>query len=382
MSHFTVMVRLPAEVPANELEKKIGEMLVPYCEHENDGLTEPYMTFKDTEDEERTKYETESVEKIRLPTGELVLTWDHHIKMLRLAIAHELNIEMHELFGASRDGTERIDALLRERYEHVQVAYRDSYPDFETFMKQWCGSERDKKTGRYGYWRNENAKWDWWAIGGRWRGLLLIKEPSRGQAIGVEMDLDAPLEGGLGEQSWVYSPEFHKGEVPGSTTEVDYCRISNLDWLRIETTAKERTDKFWAEMDQFLSGHEFEFHCGPRETMLSLGILTCKDADELKGDEFWKSKWAHQNRPGVDRFDVVAVKPDRNTFEARVLENCCPITTYAYLDAAGWHERGEMGWWGCSSATPESNKAHDESFLKWIKSGDQRDWIIVVDCHI
>ena len=43
-------------------------------------------------------------------------------------------------------------------------------------MKEWCGQEnRDPKTGRYGYWRNPNAKWDWYSTGGRWAGHFLIK---------------------------------------------------------------------------------------------------------------------------------------------------------------------------------------------------------------
>jgi hypothetical protein len=34
------------------------------------------------------------------------------------------------------------------------------------------------------------------------------------------------------------------------------------------------------------------------------------------------------------------------------------------------------------SATPESLAKHRESFLPWLRGGDQSDWVFVVDCHI
>lgn len=33
--------------------------------------------------------------------------------------------------------------------------------------------------GYYGYWHNPNAKWDWYSIGGRWNGYLLLKNGKR-----------------------------------------------------------------------------------------------------------------------------------------------------------------------------------------------------------
>jgi hypothetical protein len=246
-------------------------------------------------------------------------------------------------------------------------------------MREWHGEERDEKHGRYGYMRNENAKWDWFAIGGRWRGLLLIKPATRFNQLEVDGGSPQTTEGGLGKVSWVFSEEFHKGTIPGNATEVDYCRADDLDWLHIDQLTRERTNKFWAEVDDFLAGKKFDgYYDGPRETMLALGMLACKDANELTGGEFWTWKWPRQNTPGVDRYDVVATKPDREALEARALAHHCPVTTFARLDASGWSKR----WWDASTATPESNEAHDRDFVAWLKSGDQRDWIVVVDCHI
>ena len=36
--------------------------------------------------------------------------------------------------------------------------------------------DTDEETGKRGYWENPNAKWDWWEIGGRWKGFLNTKD--------------------------------------------------------------------------------------------------------------------------------------------------------------------------------------------------------------
>lgn len=56
--------------------------------------------------------------------------------------------------------------------------YEDHKEDYETldeFMEDYYGIEKDKETGKYGYWENPNAQWDWYQIGGRWSNMLLSK---------------------------------------------------------------------------------------------------------------------------------------------------------------------------------------------------------------
>jgi hypothetical protein len=52
------------------------------------------------------------------------------------------------------------------------------------------------------------------------------------------------------------------------------------------------------------------------------------------------------------------------------------------MDAAGWYEPGEMGWFGMSSESPESMKEYADDFTNWVQGGDQSDWLVLVDCHI
>jgi hypothetical protein len=349
MSHFSVLVRLPAETSPDQLEDRLAELLDPYCEHENDGSSARFFEFVDDEDEYRLEYDTESSEMIRCPDGALVHPWDERFRVQGAGPFDKSHVVPPEL-------------------ERVEVPHRERFATFEDYMSNYHAAERDPERGRYGHMRNPNAKWDYWRIGGRWRGYLLVKRDA--------------ADAGVGEVSYEWKPAFHKGEVPGGPTEADWCRVRDLDHEKIAMTSRERTEKFWSDVDQFLSGHDFGPFDGPRSTMLALGILDCKDANELTGAEFWTKKWPRQTREGVDRFDVMATKPSREDLDARVLSHMNPIRPWAYLDVNGWRERGRMGWWGMGSDTPESNDKHGHDFDSWVRGGDQGDWLVVVDCHI
>ena len=60
------------------------------------------------------------------------------------------------------------------------------------------------------------------------------------------------------------------------------------------------------------------------------------------------------------------------------------FSTYAVVTSDGeWHERGEMGWFGMSSETPEEGEDWDINYYKnFIATADPEDWITIVDCHI
>lgn len=56
-----------------------------------------------------------------------------------------------------KDCTEKVESL-KEEYEDISELLDDyGYDEYE---------------GKYGYWYNPNVKWDWWIVGGRWRGKL------------------------------------------------------------------------------------------------------------------------------------------------------------------------------------------------------------------
>ena len=58
-------------------------------------------------------------------------------------------------------------------------------------------------------------------------------------------------------------------------------------------------------------------------------------------------------------------------------------STYAVVDENGWHEVGEMGWFGVSSETPDDEKEWADHFrARFIDTLDPKDSVTVLDCHI
>lgn len=56
---------------------------------------------------------------------------------------------------------------------------------------------------------------------------------------------------------------------------------------------------------------------------------------------------------------------------------------YAFVDANGWYEKGQMGWWGCDNATQESIEDYTEFAEKYFTAKEnQNKYIVWVDCHI
>lgn len=61
---------------------------------------------------------------------------------------------------------------LQAKYQEVKAKY--SYKSFEEFMEQYYGYYQGEDD-LWGYFRNPNAKWDWYQEGGRWSGYFRTK---------------------------------------------------------------------------------------------------------------------------------------------------------------------------------------------------------------
>ena len=56
---------------------------------------------------------------------------------------------------------------------------------------------------------------------------------------------------------------------------------------------------------------------------------------------------------------------------------------YAFVDANGWYEKGQMGYWGMDNATQESIEDYTEFAEKYFTAKEnQNKYIVWVDCHI
>lgn len=183
---------------------------------------------------------------------------------------------------------------VKEDWE--ECADREEYNnDIKTFAKDYHGYKEHE--GKFGYWENPNAKWDWWVVGGRWSGLLLTKN---------------------GE--WV-----------------DSAKIKDIDWEGMKKSAISKAKQNWEEAKR-------------------------------------------EDRPF--RFLIYDMREDDT--EESYTERQAKFRTFATLSLEGkWHEKGEVGWWACHSATPEEEKEWDSCYMDvFINGADPELTITIVDCHI
>lgn len=115
------------------------------------------VEFYDARIEERDAYESKSLPMLKLKDGSLESRWkDEYV---------------------SFDGDFKHIYSYPDGSEEVDVPAKEAFPDFDSYLKAWCGyGEFD---GKIGYWHNPDGLWDYWRIGGRWAGSLSSKEGRR-----------------------------------------------------------------------------------------------------------------------------------------------------------------------------------------------------------
>lgn len=173
MSHFTVLVVGPNP----------ERQLAPYQENNMNTCPPELLSFVDQEDEFQKEYETGSVEMVELEDGTRVLPWDERFRV------------------PGSIGTGSRSHVPPAHLKTVRVPHSDRFASVEEFAKEWHGSKgRDPKAGKFGYWENGDAKWDWYKLGGRWTGFFFLKE-GRSGVVGAPGLLTDPAEPGWVDQA-------------------------------------------------------------------------------------------------------------------------------------------------------------------------------------
>jgi hypothetical protein len=273
MSHFTVAV-------ITEDLDKIESMLFKFCE-DTSSLPRHLLTFNDEEDDLLEKYNNKSSNSLFDEEGKIT-SYQQRRKM-----------------------SEEERSLLTEK----EVPFKELYSSFEEFVdKEYGYPTRDETKNRYGYWYNENAKWDWYVVGGRWKDTLLLKDGSRDDVAKIK-DILFKLD---------------------ETIDPEHKHIYD----KVRQSVKDEYDKINIEHKE-------------NEQLLSLMLGGAKD-------------------------------------EETFIKNALSFGTFAVLTPDGvWHEKGEMGWFGCSSETKdEADKWDDSYYNSFIKDANPEHYFCIVDCHI
>jgi len=404
MSHFTVLVRVPASTAFSGVEKKVEEILAPFSEN-----IEPRPDFCDKTDEVLREYEMDTDERIRLADGTLHSPYDEqfknpaYLKSFARAPFGSDNKTPEWLYPT---GSEKVEIPIKELYASA-AAFATGYHDYEV------------RDGRYGYYTNTNGHWDWYEIGGRWRGRIPYARSVRpieyGSFSAPAFEIITTVEKtydfshlGLPRSDKKWQPETKSGFCDG-------VRLRYVDKEQCAHAQHGKSRQFYDEYIQYLEGHrDFPAFAGPRACMLDLGLMECLAYGEFKLRDglsekdvrpSWLREWradhekdtarrnelvaagwktdvwgANTHSPGR-RCDMFAPTISLDDLRANFGFRWNPISTYAFVDVDGWRQPGKMGWFGTSRTTPDSEKSFYKTMEEWLASGDQDDWIVLVDCH-
>lgn len=313
MSHYSVAV-------ITDGKKNLADIMEPYNECTEDTR---FKEFVDVMKEMKEQYNSGTTTMVRMTDGSLESPYEE--KFLK-----EVSKEFYERYKSREDldftsnwqqGNETY--YLRDYGENKKekVPLTEVYKTLEEYVKSE-GYEIDEVTGKYGYWTNPNAKWDWYQVGGRWKGMLKAKSGEHG-----EPSLVSPRK-----------------NVDGY---YDIAQIKDIDF----TPDQEQYDaaaRFW---EVVVEGAELK--------------------DGEKKEDFFAF------------YTVEYYLKHYKTKEQYAREHS-EFSTFAVVTNDGkWHEKGQMGWFGCSSETgEESIEWHNSWYDTFVKDLDEDMYIIIVDCHI
>lgn len=222
---------------------------------------------------------------------------------------------------------------------------------------------------------NEDSKWDWWAIGGRWSGYFKSKEDVF-RSLDSDHATDIIPPQNLGRWN---SP---KHDVEKLRRLVDGGRVKHLDLegMRSDAAAKAHAD--YDVYESLLVAHGVALPWSSFYGRVEAGEITREEARELYNaqplvkafKEIEEYKW--EMGCTIAQFAV-----SREEYIERHRSRAVP--GYALLTKAGeWLAPGSMGWFGLSDDTDQSYEAYAFEANKYLDELDPDDILVMLDLHI
>jgi hypothetical protein len=258
------------------------------------------------------------------------------------------------------DGPKRfVNVVSQEEKKSFIDFYIDKHPEragqtfeelYEEFGYSWNGNtwELNSETGEYEDYTtyNEDSKWDWYCIGGRWAGFLRLKNPNQvihgDQALKGEIDFEGMKDeaGEEARETYEKAANAFGGVIPT----LDYS------W----NTIVEEKDPIFVGME--IDKKRNFYHNQP-------AMLEAKKHTDVLGHFF----------------DFDDYQCTLEEFVERARNNA--LSTYAYVKDGEWIGKGDMGWWGMSSNDEDQN-VWNGKMVKLLEELPDDTLITIMDCHI
>lgn len=319
MSHYTVMV----------LGENPEEQLAAFNEA-IDSYSLEGLSFSDSTPEFESEFLHSKLEAWQLPTGQIMLD-------------QEESESKFALTGPPPAGATRVSATP------CQI-----YPDLDSFVQDYHQQTKHPENGKYGFFFNPQAKWDWYQLGGRWAGFFKPKKNRRGTTGSPGVFTNAPKPG--------YVDQALKRDI-----DFDGMRQQNeLEARQVYDDAMQILGNLPPNLSMSEVNKEYQKEDQGRE--LARQIYWSQPRCQV-----WK-KHQGSEHPSPDPF-----LQDRQAFIHNAGSRAW--MTFALLDHGTWYEQGHMGWFGV--ATDKSEESDWIQFInKTIQQAPQKTLISVYDCHI
>jgi hypothetical protein len=401
MSHFGVLV----------IGTNVAEQLAPFHQFECTGNNDQYVQEIEDTEEARKTYDRHTTTVYRDPDGSYhqrftpegewdIRFWreptDEEMRKYREQVGDgyttDVEIDGLEYYNTRWDGedgptTTRVQQLP-EGWTEVEVLNK-VVMNFAEFIEEHYGrkvvpyGEQPDITDahKYGYTlvdaegnviatydrTNPNRKWDWYAIGGRYRGFFKLKDGCRG--------ILSPAK----DYSWSQEPPLPPG------IRVDSCRKGDIDIDGMMDEAQEVAEKRYDLFTQVTEGCPKAISWKAVQQKHLTGKL---DEDGEPEVDWGAAREEYNAQPMVialrDHRDTVWFEMedfDRSREEYIEFSRKRALVTFAILKDGVWHEKGEMGWWAAVSGD-KGKDAWATEFWQIFDTIPDDAWLTLVDCHI
>lgn len=321
MSHFTVIVELPADTSAYCYEEKLTETLAPFDEEREVAEYRHYWEESRPQDHWSFKHVYGSEHMAMVHSESIAaddVTWEQFISAYNARYREDNDDERMVEYDASRDRAFQLSTS------------------------------------------NPDAKWDWWSIGGRWRGYFTAVEKMSSD------DAELLL---LSAKRWMNEGR----ELKQRACDGGPIRLLDFEGQRLA-----------AERDAIAYADKYDAAIIGTPEPMSWGdaLATFNTVDEARA--FYREQprvVATRELNGFLGSAIDDFRWGRELYIRRAVASAVP--GYAYLTQDGtWLAPGDMGWFGMSSDTVESREAYDLQVNGRIASVDPNTVLVLVDCHI
>lgn len=245
---------------------------------------------------------------------------------------------------------------VKKGWEENEDGIQEQYGAIEVYAKEYHGF--DEHEGKFGFWRNPNAKWDWWVVGGRWTGYFKLKEGEKG-AVGKPGLMTEQAKPGYADSVMKKQIDFEgmRDACGSQAGEKHDAAMAIFGDLPVQTPWVEIW-KAGADSDAARN----EYWSQPR-------CQAWQVAQKVQKDSF---PFGFRDSP--DNY-MVTREEAVNTARSSA---ACP---FAIVKDGKWYQRGQMGWWGISTDEKDENEWY-EQFSKLIDELSEDTFLTAIDCHI